>query len=225
GHLLQLAEQPALGLGQEAVQRHPVLLDGVVGEQGDLAAQFRQVVEGAHRRRQLVADAADVEHQRRRRLVHQLAFQATDHLLLLSSAAARPVRPAVALMCAWVRATARASAASACSFCVPRFSSKRTMCCTCAFSAAPPPTRDCLTRRGAYSCTGRPCRTTVAMAAPRACPSFSAEVADLSMNTDSIATTSGRHCASTSSRSKTSLPRRAGKSPVSCSRFSAWQCT
>ena len=105
-------------------------------------------------------------------------------------------RAAVALMCAWVSATASASAASACSFMSGRFSSNRTMCWTCSLSAAPRPTSDCLITRGAYSLIGMRRRTTVASAAPRAWPSFSAEVADLSMNTVSIATCCGCHSSS-----------------------------
>src|SRR5690606_5938440 len=107
--------------------------------------------EGAHRRLQFVTHAIDVHHQPRRLLVYDDALESADHVpRLRKSVTANPVRIAVALMCAWVRATASASAASACSFISARFSNNRTMCCTCNLSAAPRPTSDCLMTRGAY---------------------------------------------------------------------------
>ncbi len=127
-------------------------------------------------------------------------------------------------MCAWVRATASASAASACSFIAERFSSSRTMCWTCSLSAAPLPTSDCLITRGAYSLIASLRRTTVAIAAPRACPSLSADIADLSMNTVSMATCCGCHWSSTRSRPSQRRPSRAGKSGADSS-LSASQCT
>jgi hypothetical protein len=70
--LLHVAEQAALALAQEAVQRHAVFLLRVVGEQEHLAAHVGQVVEGAHRRFQFVADAMHVDHQPRRLLVARM---------------------------------------------------------------------------------------------------------------------------------------------------------
>src|SRR5690606_18404474 len=225
GHLLHVAEQPALAFAQETVQRDAVLLLRMVGEQRDLAPHLGQVVERAHRRFELVAHAVDVDHEPRWLLVRQDSPQPADHPpRLRNSSVLTPVRPAVALMCAWVSATASASAASACSFASGMFNSKRTMCCTCALSAAPRPTSDCLISRGAYSLTGSLRRTTVASAAPRAWPSFSAEVADLSMNTVSIATCCGCHSSSRASRPSHSRPRRDGKSSAP-SRTSACACT
>src|SRR5690606_36028276 len=210
---------------QEAVQRDAVLLLRVMGEQRDLAADLRQVVEGAHGRLELVADAIDVHHQPGRLLVRQDPPQPADHPpRLRTSSVLTPVRPAGALMCAWVRATASAAAASACSLASAMFSSRRTMCCTCDLSAAPRPTSDCLISLGAYSLTGNLRRTTVARAAPRACPSFSAEVADLSMNTVSIAICCGCHSSSSASSPSHSSPRREGKSSAPSS-TSACACT
>src|SRR3546814_6575391 len=108
------------------------------------AADLGQVVEGAHRRFQFVTDAIDVDHQPWRLLVREDSPQPADHPpRLRNKSVLMPVRPAVALMCAWVKATASASAASACRLVSPMFSSKRTMCCTWALSAAPRPTSDC----------------------------------------------------------------------------------
>src|SRR5690606_22563980 len=165
GDLLHVAEQPALAFAQEAVQRDAVLLLRVVGEQRDITADIGQVVAGAHRRLELVAHAIDVHHQPGRLLVPKDSPQPGDPPpRLRNSSVLTPVRPAVALMCAWVRATASASAASACSRASAMLSSRRTMCCTCALSAAPRPTSDCLINRGAYSLTGSLRRTTVARA-------------------------------------------------------------
>src|SRR3546814_5760076 len=57
------------------------------------------------------------------------------------------------------------------------------MCCTCPFSAAPRPTTAFLICIGEYSCTGRSRATTAQIAAPRACPSLSAESGFLAKNT------------------------------------------
>src|SRR3546814_4877261 len=83
-----------------------------------------------------VTDAIDVDHQPWRLLVREDSPQPADHPpRLRNKSVLMPVRPAVALMCAWVKATASASAASACSLVSPMFSSKRTTCCTWALSA------------------------------------------------------------------------------------------
>ena len=69
------------------------------------------------------------------------------------------------------------------------------MCCTCSLPAWPLPTTACLMAFGAYSLTGKPRPTAAQIAAPRACPSFSAESAFFAMNTRSIAASAGA-CAS-----------------------------
>ena len=81
--LLHVAEQAALALAQEAVQRDAVFLLRVMREQRDLAADLRQVVERAHRRFEFVADAVDVHHQPGRLLVDEDALQASDHVTSL----------------------------------------------------------------------------------------------------------------------------------------------
>src|SRR5690606_10006801 len=132
------------------------------------------VVEGRHRRLELVTDAADVEHQPRRLLRDEDALQATDHRRRLQAPRGIPTRSTLDRVCACASAIASASAASACSL-PGRSSSRPTMCCTCAFSPAPVPTTACFTSRAAYSVTPRPWCTTAQIAAPRAWPSLSAE--------------------------------------------------
>src|SRR5690606_22841745 len=212
GHPLHVAEQAPLGFTGKAVQRHRVLLLRVVREQRDFLAQHRQLVEGAHRRFEFIADAIDVQHQPRRRLVRKHPPETTDHLRLQASFASMPIRCALARTWAWVMAMARASAASACSRPL-RPSMAPTMCCTWALSAAPLPTRASFTWRAPYSLTGRSCMTTAQIAAPRAWPSLSAESAFFDTNTCSIATSSGR-CSSMTARSpSSSLRSRSGRSP------------
>ncbi len=55
-------------------------------------------------------------------------------------------------------------------------SSRRTISCTCGFSARPAPTTACLTCTAVYSVTGSPASTAAAIAAPRAWPSSSVEL-------------------------------------------------
>jgi hypothetical protein len=89
-----------------------------------------------------------------------------------------------------VIAIASASAASACKG-SRTFKRIPTMCCTCSLPACPLPTTACLIAFGAYSLTGNPWPTAAQIAAPRACPSFSAESAFFAMNTRSTAASPG----------------------------------
>ena len=82
--LLHVAEQPALGQREEAVQRHAVLLLRVVRVQRYLAADVGQVVESAHRRLELVADAVHVDDQPRRLLVDERALESSDHAFIIA---------------------------------------------------------------------------------------------------------------------------------------------
>ena len=91
---LHVAEQPALALAQEAVQRDAVFLLRVMGEQRHFATEFGQVVEGAHRRFEFVADAVDVDDQPRRLLVDQDALQSADHCASSHSACYRRLKHA-----------------------------------------------------------------------------------------------------------------------------------
>src|SRR5690606_11154555 len=175
-------------------------------------AQHRQLVERAHRRFEFIADAVDVQHQPRRRLVRQQAPQAADHRRLQARRVSIPMRCALARVWAWVTAMARAPAASACRRPLrPRIAP--TMCCTWALSAAPLPTRASFTWRAPYSLTGRPCMTTAQIAAPRAWPSLSAESAFFDTKTCSIATSSGRWASMTARSPSSSLRSRSGRSP------------
>ena len=79
GHAQQVPEQATLVLGGESVQQVRVLAHDEVRRELDLAADLRQPVEGRHGRLELVADAVDVDDERRRRLADQPAAQVTDH--------------------------------------------------------------------------------------------------------------------------------------------------
>src|SRR5690606_15482346 len=136
---------------------------------------------------------------------------------------ATPKRLALARTCAWVMATASASAASACSR-PDRPSITATMCCTCFLSAPPLPTRPSLISLAAYSLTGRSRATQAATAAPRACPSLSADIALLDRNTCSTATSSGAYCSISAHSPSSSLRRRSGKVSAS-SNTSGWWWT
>ena len=97
-----------------------------------------------------------------------------------SSASTRPVSWAItpilarvlhasrlARWCAWQIATASASAASARRIAAPG-SRRRTIICTCAFSAPPVPTTASFTDLAAYSVTGTPASAGASSATPRA---------------------------------------------------------
>ena len=105
----------------------------------------RQRVERRHRRFDVVADAAHVHRQLRRRLARRVCrARIRSREFIQQSSSLR--------VCAWQMATASASAASAASFSSTR-SSCLTMCATWAFSAPPTPTTASLIARGAYSWT------------------------------------------------------------------------
>ena len=87
-------------------------------------------------------------------------------------------------------AIAKASAASACGL-SESFKIRVTISCTCTLSAEPIPTTVCLTKRAAYSNTGKSWFTAATIAVPRACPSFKAESAFLAINTCSMTNISG----------------------------------
>src|SRR5690348_5097802 len=199
GDFLQIAEQRTLLFAQETEQGGGVFPDRVMGQQRHFASGFRQVVQGGHRHFQLVADAGDVQHDPGRLLGNERSTQSADHRRLLHAAAGIPIRCAPSRACACAIATASASAASACNR-SRNPSSTPTMCCTCAFSARPPPTTACLIAVGAYSRTGSARLTAAQIAAPRACPSFSAESAFLAMNTRSIAASAGWYWSMIASR-------------------------
>src|SRR6185312_318381 len=186
----QAAEQRAFVLAQETVQRDAVLLHRVMDQQGHFGAGGGQVVDRGHRRLDLVADAGHLHQQRGRLAGNQGATQSADHRRRLHAVRGMPTRARLARVCACATAMANASAASACSGPL-RPSSTPIMCCTCALSARPLPTTDCLTSVAAYSCTTIPRLTTSQIAAPRACPSFSAESALRAMNTRSMPHSTG----------------------------------
>ena len=68
---LHVTKQPAFTLTQEAVQRNAVFFLRVVGEQRNFTTDFRKIVERAHGRFKLIADAIHIDDQPWRRLVRQ----------------------------------------------------------------------------------------------------------------------------------------------------------
>ena len=78
-HFEQTAEQAPLAVGAEAEQNVRILAHHQVREQRHGLTGGRQPVECRHRRFQLVADAVDIQHQRRRLLHRQPALEEADH--------------------------------------------------------------------------------------------------------------------------------------------------
>src|ERR1700723_425752 len=144
-----------------------VLAHHQVREQRHRLAGRGQPVKGRHRRFQLVAHAAHVDHQHRRLLHRQPALQKTDHPLNLArSIRTRPRK-------AWHTAAASASAASAGTG-PSNFRMLLIIIWTWPFSAFPDPTTACLICRVAYSKTPALASAVPQMAAPRAWPNFKA---------------------------------------------------
>src|SRR5579859_7490159 len=141
-----------------------------MGEERDLAACLRQVIEGGHGRFHFVSHPMHVYEEMRRLLAQDDAPEEADHRLPPDSRSSLSLR---ARPCTWHRATASASALSACSS--PLKPSRTfTMCCTCSLLAPPLPTTESFTSRGVYSCSGTGRTRVPQMAAARACPSLSA---------------------------------------------------
>src|SRR5690606_3695499 len=185
--LQEAAEELALGLGDEAVQHVRVLAHEQMGDQRQRLADLRKLVEGRHRRVDLVPDASDLDRQRRRSFRDQCPLQETDHRPTAAARLAESTRE-----CAWQIATASASAASVGgAFGSP--SRRATMYCTCAISAPPCPTTAFLTWRGEYSKTGTFAPKVAHSAAALACPSFSALSALRWTKTLSIAISAGAY--------------------------------
>src|SRR5260221_13888536 len=167
----QLPEGAAFGIRAEAVEQMGIFAHDEVGEQGDALAGRRQVVEGAHRHLDLVADSGRLDQDLRRVFLEEHAGEPPDHTSLPRftrnprvGIAPRPWPP-----CAWQIAQARASAASAEG--APASPSRRfTISCTCSFLAWPLPTTACLTWSAGYSETGRPASTSAQIAVPPARP-------------------------------------------------------
>src|SRR5690606_13826974 len=157
----QQTEQAALGLGAEAEQQLRVLAHHHARKQRHPFAVRRQVVEGAHRHLDLVADALAVDQYLRRILLQQRPVYPSDHgaqamLLKMDSDSARKAVPkAIRLTqraasmrrrstsrsfvtlsrCSAMSATCLRSASitSACS-CAP-VSMAFTVCCNCSATA------------------------------------------------------------------------------------------
>ena len=85
GDLDQLAEGVAFGFAGETVKELTVLAHDEMRQQRHLLAVARQVVEGAHRHVDFVADAMYVDEHLGRVLFEQDSGQSSDHLMFLAS--------------------------------------------------------------------------------------------------------------------------------------------
>ena len=176
GDLLHVAEQPALGFAQEAVQRDAVFLLRVMGEQRTPRGRRP----AGRRRCSSALPARSRRHARRppatAALVDEDAFESPDHRA--SPALAAPGRACVDAQPVGAGAHVRMGdrhrqrvGGVGLQLCSGRFSISRTMCCTCVLSAAPLPDQRQLDLpwRRTRSPAGRRA-TRRAMAAPRAWP-------------------------------------------------------
>src|SRR5262249_39117034 len=135
-HCREQAKPLALGGIDEAVEVNMVLAHMGLDEQADGAAGRGQPVEAARRAEHLIADAADIDDGGIGALGIDDARELGDHE---APPAAIFQTRRVAAWWAWQMATASASAASADCSRQPG-SRRRTIICTCAFSAWPAPT-------------------------------------------------------------------------------------
>src|ERR1700678_1613023 len=179
-----------------------------MGEQRPGFAGGRQSIESRHRGFHFVTHAVDIDHQKRRLLDRQAALEKADHRRLTERCTETRTLP----LSAWQTAVARASAASG----DRGPSSLRIlfiMSCTWAFSALPDPTTACLICRVAYSNTSAFASAVPQMAAPRACPNFSALSGLRLTNTRSIAISCGRYWATMVCTQRKNSHRRSANSP------------
>src|SRR6266542_4545382 len=153
-----------------------ILAHHEVGEQGHALARRGQVVEGAHRHLDLVADAARFHQDLRRVFLQKRSREPADHTRrpLFTRKPRVTSLPSPCPPCAWQMAHASASAASA-EGAPASPSSRFTISWTCSFFAWPLPTTACLTWRAVYSATGNPASTAAQIAVPRAWPSASVD--------------------------------------------------
>src|SRR5699024_545705 len=181
-------KQAALVGRGKPIQQQGVIAHHQVRVQGDLVPVRVERINGGHRGFYFIAHSSHVQQQLRRLFGQQAPAQAADHVF--SSTPALRMRAAVRLWWAWHKATAAASAASACR-CLLIPSKTPTMCCICLLSARPRPTMAFLICVGVYSLTGSDAAAPAQIAAPRAWPSFSALAALRETKTSSTAMTSG----------------------------------
>src|SRR5208283_851675 len=179
-----------------------------VREQRHRLARGGQAIKRRHRRFELIADPVHVDHQERRLLGGEAAFEESDHPRLAASFNDVRTWP----RSAWQTAAANASAASAATG-PSSFRMLLIMSCTCAFSALPVPTTACLIWRVAYSNISAFASTVPQIAAPRAWPNFKALSGFRLTNTRSIAISCGRYCATTVRTQRNISHKRTENSP------------
>src|ERR1700693_3136935 len=184
----QQAKPVTLGGIDKAVKMDVVFADMGLDQQPS-RGPGQQLAQGAGRAEREIADATDIDDRAIRGNRVENAGELGDHRVSLH-------RRTVPAWWAWQIATASASAASASAMTQPG-NSRRTIICTCPFSAWPAPTTDFLTMFAEYSATGRPRSAGASSTTPRATPSFKVEAGFLLTKVSSTAASSGRNSSST----------------------------
>src|SRR5580700_3068384 len=181
-HGCQQPKPVALGSIDKAVEMDMVLADMGLDQQARRGAG-QQLAQGASRAEGKIADAADINDRAVRGDRVENAAKLGDHRASLH-------RCTVPAWWAWQIATASASAASGSAMAHPG-NRRRTIICTCPFSAWPAPTTDFLTMFAEYSATGSPRSAGAKRTTPRATPSFRVETGFLLTKVSSTAASSG----------------------------------
>src|SRR5262249_45960421 len=206
-HGLQQAEPFALDVAEKTEQAYLILAHVCLDREHDRLADARQRLQGARRAMRHVTDAAHVDDDVVLAVGVDDPFELADHwAAILASALCR--------WCAWVTATASASAASSLS---GEALGNRTpiIIRICAFSPWPAPTIVFFTRFGAYSATGTPALAGTKSATPRAWPSFKVAEASRLTKVASAAASSGRKSATTRARPSWIVTNRAASAAFS----------
>src|SRR5258705_2695817 len=164
----QLAERAPLRISAEAIEQMRIFAHDQMREQGHVLPGHGQVVEGAHRHLDFVADSGRLDQDLGRIFFEEHARQPADHTSLprftrKPRVESLPRRPP------WAWQIAQASASAASEEGTPAsLRSRVTMCCTCSLVAWPLPTTACFTWSAVYSETGSPASTAAQIAVPRA---------------------------------------------------------
>src|SRR5690606_6410418 len=207
----------------EAKEAKKILADEHLGVNGDVAADGTQRIEGARRSLDQIANAPDVDYGMACAAAVEPSGEFRDHFTGLTRGERKGNKIPFGAQGIerqdrgrWLPcqiATASASAASAPATVAPG-SRTRSIACTCSFAAPPVPTIAFLTRRGAYSTTGRPARAQASSATPRACASLSVDCGLSLTNISSTAAHTGSWSAITAARTVSRCARRSGRAAL-----------
>src|SRR5262249_9615427 len=206
-HGLQQSEPFALDIAEKTEQAYLILAHVRLDREHDRLADARQRLQGARRAVRHVTDAAHVDDDVVLAVGVDDPFEFADHwAAILASALCR--------WCAWVTATASASAGAPMS---GEALGNRTpiIIRICAFSPWPAPTIVFFTRFGAYSATGTPALAGTKRAPPRARPGFGVAAASRLPKVAPAAASSGRKSATTRARPSWIVPSRTASAALS----------